>query len=362
MQKTIYLTIVIPIRNEEANIGSVLEMLAGQEYPNERYELIIVDGQSTDGTRSTVERFIRENPDVNTRLLENPGQWSSRARNIGIRAAQGQLIAIIDGHVYVPSEKLFASMERLKIDRNALCLARPAPLLVANDGAGVASWIAVARKCWLAHSRNSYIYSDFEGFVDPVSSGFAYDQSVFERVGYFDETFDAAEDVEFHHRLKLAGIRAYTSPELTINSYARANLRSLFFQMTRYGIGRAHFIRKHAGTFTVETLVPPSVFLFSVGLPIVALLAYWFPWVGIAYASGLAVYVLTVCVTGIVAALRKGRVLPGFTVAFAVWITHIGLGWGFLKAVFLSSRRLFPERYENDEMTSAIELKGKLSV
>ena len=43
-----------------------------------------------------------------------------------------------------------------------------------------------------------------------MSSGFAYDREVFDRVGYFDETFDAAEDVEFHHRLKGAGIEAYT--------------------------------------------------------------------------------------------------------------------------------------------------------
>lgn len=157
--ETVYLSIVIPVRNEERFIGATLNALASQDYPRGRFELIVVDGMSTDRTREVVERFIAGRPEVRVRLLPNPGILSSRARNIGVRASKGRLICVIDGHVHIPDRLLFRNIERLKEENNALCLARPAPLLVPGIEAGKPFWIAIARKSWLGHSRSSHIYS-----------------------------------------------------------------------------------------------------------------------------------------------------------------------------------------------------------
>ncbi len=172
----IYLSIIIPIRNEEKFIKETLTALSHQDYPKDRFEILVVDGRSKDNTRDIVKLFISEHPKINIRLLDNPGLLSSRARNVGIRAAKGQVIGIIDGHVYLPNRTLFINMERIRKEKNALCLARPAPLDVPGLEKGKPLWIALARKSWLGHSRNSFIYSNNEGFIDPVSSGFAYDR------------------------------------------------------------------------------------------------------------------------------------------------------------------------------------------
>jgi succinoglycan biosynthesis protein ExoA len=330
----VYLSIIIPVRNEERYITDTLNMLISQGYPKERFELLIVDGRSTDNTRQTVERFISGHRDVSIRLLDNPGYLSSKARNIGIREAKGKLIGVIDGHVYIPNGQLFSSMESLKEKNNALCLARPAPLDVPDLKEGVPYWIAIARKTWLGHSQNSYIYSDFEGFVNPMSSGFAYDRSVFEKVGYFDESFDAAEDVEFHFRLKQAGIMAYTSQGLLIYSYPRKSLSSLFHQQVRYGVGRARLVRKHIGGLTKETPIPALIFLFFAVLPLVALLSIRFPVIGITYGTLVVLCCLILLITGIKEAMSRERFFPGFLIAAAIWVTHMGLGWGFLKTIF----------------------------
>lgn len=331
LSESIYISVVLPVHNEESFIGATLESLLLQDYPTNRYELIVVDGCSTDRTREVAEEFIRRHPDVDIRLLDNPGQLSSRGRNIGAHAARGRLIAVIDGHVYLPNDQLFATMERLKEEYGALCLARPAPLLVPGIENGMPLWIALARKSWLAHSRRSYIYGDYEGFVDPVSSGFAYDRTVFDRVGYFDESFDAAEDVEFHHRLKRAGIQAYTSSALTIYSYPRSSLAGLFRQMTRYGVGRARLVRKHPDAFTKETLIPAAVFLMFAGLPVAACCAMWSTTLGLAYAAVFLLYWLLALGAGFAAVWQHRRVLPGVLVALAICATHLGLGWGFVK-------------------------------
>lgn len=336
----IYLSIVIPVRNEEKFIGETLGALVNQDYPKERFEIIVVDGASTDLTCAEVERFITNHPNMNVRLLHNPGRLSSRARNIGVREASGQLIGVIDGHVYIPNGKLFANMECLKEKNRALCLARPAPLDVPSLKNGIPFWIAVARRSWLGHSRVSNIYSEFEGFADPVSSGFAYDRSVFERVGYFDESFDAAEDVEFHSRLKQAGIQSYTSPDLLIYSYPRDSLWALFRQQIRYGEGRARFVRKHRDGFTKETPIPAGIFLFFAISPLVVLGAWRFPSVGITYAAMMSLYLLILLITGFREAVARKRLFSGIWVGLAIWVTHMGLGWGFVKSIFLPRRCL----------------------
>ena len=83
----IFLSVVLPIRNEENFIAQTMEMLVCQDYPAERFEVIVVDGMSMDRARTNVESFIQSHPGFNIHLLENPGHLSSRARNIGIRAA-----------------------------------------------------------------------------------------------------------------------------------------------------------------------------------------------------------------------------------------------------------------------------------
>lgn len=341
MKNRIYLSIVIPVRNEDCNIRKTLEALITQDYPREKFELIVVDGNSTDRTCEVVEQTIRDNPESNVRLRHNPGTLSSRGRNIGICESRGQLIGVIDGHVHVPSKQLFVAMDRIAREHNADCLARPAPLLMPGVKDGIPFWIASARRSWLAHSRHSYIYSDYEGFVDPQSSGFAYHRNIFDKVGYFDEAFDAAEDVEFHYRLSKYGILAYTSPALTINSYPRSTLSGLFRQMRRYGIGRARLVRKHPAAFTKETLVPVGVILLSSLMPLIIALAWWMPMLALSCIVLFFLYWSILLAAGFKIAWEKRRVFPALLVAVAIWIVHLGLGGGFLQAIFLPKRRLF---------------------
>jgi glycosyltransferase involved in cell wall biosynthesis len=330
----IYLSVIIPVRNEEKLIISTLDALVRQDYPKQRYELLVVDGRSTDQTRKAVKEFIKNHPGSNIRLLDNPGRLSSRGRNIGVQNAMGRLIGVIDGHVYIPDNSLFKNMERIKEDNNALCLSRPAPLDVPGLKEGIPYWIAVARKTWLGHSRSSYIYRENKGFVDPVSSGFAYDKKVFNIVGYFDESFDAAEDVEFHYRLKKVGILAFTSPDFLIYSYPRESFMALFRQQVRYGEGRARFVRKHSEGFTKETPIPAGIFLFFFFAPLTLSSFWWLPLIGFCYATVSCLYLLILLLAGFSETMKKKRFLPGILVAFGIWITHMGLGWGFLKRIF----------------------------
>src|SRR5688572_11196165 len=94
-------SVVIPCYNEERFIVKVLQQLVSQ-YDQDRYEIIVVDGLSSDRTRSLIEAFTRDNPTVLVRLVDNPARNIPTALNLGIAAARGDIIARMDAHA-VPS-------------------------------------------------------------------------------------------------------------------------------------------------------------------------------------------------------------------------------------------------------------------
>jgi hypothetical protein len=124
--------------------------------------------------------------------------------------------------------------------------------------------VAHARATVIGHGCDSTIYAfEREGFVDPTSSGAAYRRSVFERIGLYDEQFDACEDVEFNHRVHCAGIPSYQSSRLAVIYQPRSSLFGLFKQTMRYGKGRYGLMRKHPETASLSQLIPA---LFTAGL------------------------------------------------------------------------------------------------
>src|SRR5262245_54651770 len=93
-----FISIVVPIRNEEATIERLTRSLLDQDYPHDRYEVIMADGGSSDGTRDVLARVDVERRVV---LLDNPGRTAPAALNVAIAAARGDVVTRVDGHSYV---------------------------------------------------------------------------------------------------------------------------------------------------------------------------------------------------------------------------------------------------------------------
>lgn len=83
-------SVIVPVFNDEKRIGVLIESLLKQDYPKERYEVIIVDNGSVDHSKEVVQKY----PVVF--LEENDTQSSYAARNKGIAKAQGEILAFID--------------------------------------------------------------------------------------------------------------------------------------------------------------------------------------------------------------------------------------------------------------------------
>lgn len=98
-------TIIVPARNEEENIPRCLDSLAGQDYPRDKLEILIVDDHSTDKTASIVQEYKQKYSNV---FLISAGQFQSgmspkkRALQIGIEASTGEIIITTDADSWAP--------------------------------------------------------------------------------------------------------------------------------------------------------------------------------------------------------------------------------------------------------------------
>jgi succinoglycan biosynthesis protein ExoA len=317
-----FISVVVPVRNEESSLAGTLRQLLHQDYDPRRFEVLVADGESTDRTREVVAELQQDYP--NLHLLDNPGRWSSAGRNAGIRAARGDLVIVVDGHCELDNPDYLADLADAFARSGAECVGRPQPLDV-TGASPLQRAVALARASRLGHHPDSHIYSDREGFVPPESVAVAYRREVFDEVGLFDEAFDACEDVEFNRRLARAGMRCFFTPRVAVHYRPRTSLPGLFRQMVRYGRGRVRLLRKHPDTLSPKSLLPA---LWLAGLVVGPLLCAAVPALWLVYLGAVALYLAVVggFSVGLAVRAREPRLLPLFPPVF--FAVHAGAGAG----------------------------------
>ena len=87
-------SVLIPVRNEENNLSSLLQSLKNQSYSN--YEIILIDDHSSDGTFDWMVKVAIENKDIIVCQLPNSLHGKKNAIEQGIKAASGEIILTTD--------------------------------------------------------------------------------------------------------------------------------------------------------------------------------------------------------------------------------------------------------------------------
>lgn len=317
----------MPVRNEEAFIESILMELLEQNYPSDKFEIIIADGESDDSTPEIVRAVIAENPQVKFYL--NPKRLSGAGRNIAFKHGMGSIFLVVDGHCTLRNKNLLRNVVDCFEKSNADCLGRPQPFII-PDSANFARAIALARSSWCGHNFKSFIHTQQEGYASPVSVGCAYKKHVFDKIGYIDERFDACEDVEFNYRVEKAGFLTYFCPKIAVHYYPRESLKEMFKQMLRYSEGRVQFLVKYPRDIQWEAFLP-SLFLISVLLgPLAGALSSTFFFL---YCIFIILYLFLISLESF--RLTKQHGIIFFLKLFMTFLgIHVSLGLGFLKYLF----------------------------
>lgn len=315
----IEVSVLIPARNEERHIAACLDSILVNDFPQERLEVLVLDGMSEDRTREIVQRYTRRYSFIGWR--ENPDRSVPAALNLGLRTARGQIILRMDAHTVYARDYIRKCVEWLR----ASGAANVGGVQQAVGDTLLTQAIALAT-CHPFGIGNAYFrYGREPRCVDTVYLG-AWFKHKLEEVGGFNEQWLVNEDYELNCRLREVGGRILLSPNIRCEYHVRSSLLSLARQYFRYGMWRVKTVLAHPRALRWRQLVPVSFVLALV----LSLLLLWsgspLGWV----VPG--VYVLATGWATVALALRAGW---GYTALLPIvfWVLHFSYALGFLAGI-----------------------------
>jgi cellulose synthase/poly-beta-1,6-N-acetylglucosamine synthase-like glycosyltransferase len=90
------ISLIVPVKNEELVISRCLDSLIGQDYPRDKFEMIIVDGSSTDGTRKICEEYVEKSNHL-IKFIDQKGLGGKpSALNDGLKEVTGEIVGVFD--------------------------------------------------------------------------------------------------------------------------------------------------------------------------------------------------------------------------------------------------------------------------
>ncbi len=227
-------------------------------------ELLVVDGQSTDGTPEIVSRLLEDcAPCMSVRLLQNPGQIVSCGMNLGLRQARGEIIVRVDGHTVLAPDYVRQCVEILQSSGADNVGGRMHAVGTNRFGQAV----AIATSSHFGVGGGRFHHSDQEEWVDSVYMG-TWPRRIFQQVGLFDEELVRDQDDEFNYRLRAAGGKLLQHPKIRSEYSVRSSPARLWSQYFQYGFWKVRVLQKHPLQMSPRQFVPPA---FVLGLLLSAL-------------------------------------------------------------------------------------------
>ncbi|MFC1730089.1 glycosyltransferase [candidate division KSB1 bacterium] len=234
-EKTV--SVVVAARNEERMIAALLDALLGQDYPSDKFDIIIVNDRSEDGTRTIIDSY-RENDARITciDISDVPDGHSPKkyALTAGIGAAQGKIICTTDADCIPPPGWISALVGYF--DDETGMVAGYSPLVVKDGSAIFAKYLAIDALSLAAASAGGLGWG-----VGLTCAGrnLAYRKSVFEEVGGFEdvkEQISGDDDLLMHLVQSKTGwkVRYATDRNAVVPSIVQPGISRYFNQRTRH--------------------------------------------------------------------------------------------------------------------------------
>lgn len=320
-------SVICPVYNEEKYISQLIDSVLAQETSGVEYELLLVDGMSTDRTREIIGTYLKRYTFM--RLIDNPHRTAPYAMNIGIEAARGEVIVRIDAHASFPPDYLSVLLTGLEMYKtDVVGVACRTEVMHITDK-------SLAIKAVLS-SRFGVGNSAFRLGVnkametDTVPFG-CWRRQTFDKYGMFDTRLTRNQDIELSKRIIRGGGHIWILPDTECIYYARETFRELMennYSNGMWNILTVYYTREFS-SLSVRHFVPMA-FVLSLTLPL--LLMFVSPLFGIIPALVAVLYLVTIC--SVSASLCRLRKLKFGYVAAAFVLLHLSYGAGSIAALF----------------------------
>ncbi len=324
-----FISVVIPVYNEEKYLDACMETLLQQDYPKELMTWFFVDGMSTDRTREMLLAYQQQYPEL-IRVLDNPNKTVPFAMNIGIRESTGPYMIRLDAHAEY-AEDYFSKCVEVLEETGA---DNVGGVMETKSRTPIGRTIAKMLSSKFGVGDAQFRTGGEDGYVDTVPFG-AFRREIFEKIGLYDERLTRNQDSELNYRIIKNGGKIYLSHKIKLAYYCRDSVKGIAKMAALNGKWNIITNKLCPGSMRLRHFIPFMFVLSLVGLPLLSLLlpVFWALF-GLEMAAYLALDILF-------SAKAAANLKEFLQLLYLFPCFHICYGWGSVKGIIAALTNKF---------------------
>jgi glycosyltransferase involved in cell wall biosynthesis len=224
-------SVVIPFHNAEKTLALCLDAVCRQSPAQD--EIILIDNNSSDGSKQIVNSFIETFGHLRISYVSEKNPGPSPARNAGARLAQGEWLIFTDADC-VPSPTWISDYQAhfsdARLGAVAGCIQPYPPSNMVQKAISLFTLPPITKESM--HSASNLR----EGFYP--TANLAVKREIFDHVGGFNESLRVGEDHELCHKIYSAGYKIKAIETAVVEHIHRSTLSGLLKQA--FGFGSSH--------------------------------------------------------------------------------------------------------------------------
>ncbi len=345
------ISIIVPTKNEEAVIGRCLYSLVDLDYPKDKLEIIVVDGNSADGTCRVCSDFSAKYPGTFKIVHEKESKGKPAALNLALTHVTGEIVGVFDADS-VPEKDVFRKVASYFGDKKLIAVQGRTTSL--NEKKNILTRVVSSEeKAWfqalLCGREKLQLFVPLNGSCQFIRT------NVLKELGGWDET-SLTEDVELALRLVEKKYAIKYAHDVCCGQETPNSLRDLIKQRVRWYRGYMETALKYGrllDTLNRKTM-DAEISLGGPFMMVVSLLSYinWF-FIAIFLSesnpiinfTGLVIALTAVSLVSVGVGLTvsekpvKLRNLIWIPAIYVYWLIQMCIaGWAFFKLVFRRKR------------------------
>jgi len=290
-----------------------------QDLQLDKYEIIVVDGGSTDKTREIIKNYPVE-------LIVDKNGSIAHGRNIGAEVSRGRYVAFIDADCIAEKSWLKKLMESIDECDDDVC-AVGGPNLIFDGDPTFSKVIGYMQQTFFGSGGSPQSYKiSTSCYVSSIPNCNVLYRKEFVVKEKYDDTLNVGEDCELNFRLRRKGYKFLYVPNVVVWHRRPSHIKEFTKKMFSYGEAAAKIMRKHKKIIRWYAILPPLLILALIfAYPFIGLFSqaiYVYEFLIVAYLLGLIVSTAQV--------YRRQRIFLSLLTLMLLPLQHFSYGFGFL--------------------------------
>lgn len=325
MNKKSFTTIAIITKNEEKYIAETINSVLNQDYPKNKYEILIIDGNSTDKTQDIIKKLKKKNKKIRLIIEKTKKTSQGNARNLAVKKAKGKFIAFTDADCVAKKDWLRTLVNSFVFE------SKINPKIIGIGG----SKKPIISKNWkenlIGEILSTYLGSGFsekkKKEVDSIPNyNSIYLLKILKKEKYSE--IGIGEDFELNQRLGKKGFEFIFNPKAIIYHHQEQGFKTFFKKMFNYGKAQVKVYRKIRKIRYFAVLAP----LYFISLLFSVILSILIPIFRTISLIILLPYVLTCLFTSIKIYFKTKKAYSLISL-FIYPLEHISYSLGVIKEI-----------------------------